>query len=90
MRVALRVQPRSSRNAVVGVRGERVKVCVCSAPVGGAANDAVIAVLAAWLGVKKKDVEIARGHSARDKTVHIAGATEAQLRERLGRLPSNA
>ena len=42
--------------------------------VDGAANDAVVALLAAHFGVKPRHVRIVSGHTARFKTIEIADA----------------
>ena len=42
--------------------------------VDGAANDGVIAALAAHFGVRKRDVRIVSGHTARIKTVEVDDA----------------
>jgi uncharacterized protein YggU (UPF0235/DUF167 family) len=40
--------------------------------VAGAANTAVVALLADWLSVPKRDIVVVQGAAARDKTVAIA------------------
>jgi uncharacterized protein (TIGR00251 family) len=67
------VQPRASRSGVVGVHGDRLKIAVTAPPVDGEANAAVIAVVAAALGVPKRDVAVVRGATGRRKTLRIAG-----------------
>jgi uncharacterized protein YggU (UPF0235/DUF167 family) len=42
--------------------------------VDGAANDGVVAALAAHFGVRKRDVVIVSGHSARLKTIEVPDA----------------
>jgi hypothetical protein len=71
VRVAVRVQPRSPRDRVVGPHGTALKVQVAAPPVGGAANQAVIELLAKWLGVPRRAVTILQGHSSRDKLVEV-------------------
>jgi uncharacterized protein YggU (UPF0235/DUF167 family) len=41
--------------------------------VDGAANEGVVAALAAYWGVPRRDVTIASGHAARIKTVIVTG-----------------
>lgn len=43
--------------------------------VDGAANDGVIAALAAHWGVRRRDVRIVSGHTARIKTVEVDDGT---------------
>ncbi len=69
----VRVQPRSSRRGIAGLIGDAVKIRVHAPPVGGAANDELIEVLAAAFGVKKPAIRIASGHSAHHKIIEIDG-----------------
>ncbi|NUM88661.1 MAG: YggU family protein [Bdellovibrionales bacterium] len=73
--LAIRVQPRSSRNAVVGVHGEALKIAVNAPPVDGAANEAVVELLAGVFGVPRRNVEILSGDSGRLKRVALVGLT---------------
>jgi uncharacterized protein (TIGR00251 family) len=73
IRLTLRVQPRAGRDRVVGPHGQALKLQVAAAPVDGAANAAVVALIAAWLGVPRRAVAIVQGEAARDKVVEVAG-----------------
>jgi uncharacterized protein (TIGR00251 family) len=73
------VSPRASRPGVGPVVGDRLKVSVGAAPVDGAANAAVIEVVAAAAGVPKRDVDIVRGLTGRRKTLRIRGGNLARL-----------
>ncbi len=77
------VQPRASRTRAVGEHDGRLKVQLAAPPVDGEANAALIAFLAAALGVRRADVAILRGDTGRRKTVRVAGATAAAARAAL-------
>ena len=79
-RIPIRVIPRSPRNRVDGIRAGRLLVRVTAPPVDSAANQAVLAVLADHLGVPRRSIQIVSGATSRNKTVEIAGLTEAQVR----------
>ena len=68
------VQPRSSRNQVVGLHGDALKVKIKAPPVEGAANKMCIAVLAKALNVPKSAVEIISGHGGRTKRLLVQTA----------------
>ena len=51
-----------------------MKVYVTAPPEDGHANEAVVEVIADWLGVKRRDVEIVRGATGRNKVVRVTGA----------------
>jgi uncharacterized protein (TIGR00251 family) len=78
LRLAVRITPRASRDGVdgvaVGADGRPVlQLRLNAPPVDGAANAALIAFLAKALGLRKADVTIRSGHTARIKILHLAG-----------------
>ena len=81
-RLRLRVVPGARRSEIVGRHGEAWKVRVKAPPERGAANDAVLALLAETLGVPAADVRLVSGHGSRDKMVELTGldAEEAEAR----------
>jgi uncharacterized protein (TIGR00251 family) len=83
VRFAVRVQPRSSRAGVDGVHGDALKVRVHAPPVEGAANAAVIEVIAAALGVPKRSVRIVTGEASRSKVVEVSGLAAREVRRAL-------
>lgn len=85
VRLAVRVQPRASRPGVDTVIGDALKVRVHAPPVDGAANEAVVEVLAEALGVPKRSVTIVSGASSRSKVVEVTNLSAAEIRARLSR-----
>jgi uncharacterized protein (TIGR00251 family) len=85
--ILVRAQPRASRSAVVGTletpAGVALKIAITAPPVEGAANAAIVELLADKLGVPKRSVVIARGESGREKQVHVHGITAAEAIARL-------
>ena len=71
--ISVRVQPRASRDRVLGFRDGTVRVSVTAPPQDGRANAAVLVLLAERLGVAKSRLRIVRGHSSRDKLVAVEG-----------------
>jgi uncharacterized protein YggU (UPF0235/DUF167 family) len=82
-RLTVQVQPRASRNEVVAQGGRSVRLRVTAPPAGGAANDAVRALLAETLGCPRSAITILRGHSTRTKLVAIDGLTPDDVGRRL-------
>ena len=78
------VVPRSSRERVGPCVGDRVKVALTAPPVEGAANAALVALLARTFGVGRAAVSIVRGERGRRKTVRVVGGTRARLLEVVG------
>ena len=81
--MAIRVVPRAGRTAIAGVRGDALLVRLAAAPVDGAANDALVALLADIFDRPRRDITLISGHASRDKRVAIAGLSEAQVAARL-------
>lgn len=89
IRLAVRVTPKGGRDAVDGWSADEagrpvLKVRVSAAPADGAANAAVIALVAKALKVPRSAVRIAAGETARVKRLEIDGATEADLARAFG------
>ena len=82
LKLKVRVTPRGGRDAVEGLGADageapHVKLRVASAPVDGDANDAVVRLLATWLGVPKSKIEVISGATMRLKTVLVGGDPQA-------------
>lgn len=73
IRLAVRLQPRASRNQVLGLMGDRLKLALTAPPVDGAANAACQAYLADLFHVSKSAVKLVSGEKSRDKLWEIKG-----------------
>jgi uncharacterized protein YggU (UPF0235/DUF167 family) len=69
-RLALRVTP-GARSEGIEIADGRVLVKVRAKPQDGAANEAVLALLAAALGVGTSRLEMLRGATSREKLVQM-------------------
>lgn len=79
VRFEVRVQPRASRSEVVGEQEGALRVRLTAPPVEGAANDALVELLARLLSVAKRDVRIVAGQTSRRKVVEVEGVTAEQV-----------
>jgi uncharacterized protein YggU (UPF0235/DUF167 family) len=68
-RLEIRVIPRAKRNEIGGERAGRLLVRTTAAPVDGKADKSVIRQVAEHLGIRPGCIEIATGHSSRNKTL---------------------
>jgi uncharacterized protein (TIGR00251 family) len=87
-RLEVRVTPKARRPGVVGRQGDVLKVRVAAAPEAGKANKELVALVAAFLGVRPGAVKVLRGATARYKMLEIEGRSESELAAALARLPS--
>jgi hypothetical protein len=81
--VEVRVMPRAGRTRLAGVRGGALLVQLTAAPVEGAANDALVALLAERLDVPRRAISILSGARSRTKRVRVQGVPAGVVRERL-------
>jgi len=81
-RLQIHLQPRASQNRILCRHGDAIKVQVHAPPVEGAANAALIDLLAAALGVPRRSIRILRGATSRTKLVeiHTSDLTACQRR----------
>ena len=86
--IAIRVTPRSAKPGIGGWRQgadgrDELEVRVAEAPADGAANDAVVTLLARALGISRSELSIISGHASRHKRVAVPFELE-DTRRRLG------
>lgn len=78
------VKPRASKNAVGDALGDALSISVSAPPADGAANDAVVSLLARHLGIPRRCVTLVRGQTSRTKIVRVEGLDASAVLERLG------
>lgn len=74
--IHVHIQPRASKNEIVGVHGDSLKVRLTSPPVKGAANAMLLEFIAKKLGIAKSMVEIVSGEKSRHKALRVEGASK--------------
>lgn len=82
--IHIHVQPRASKNEVVGIHGDSLKVRLTSPPVEGAANSLLVEFMAKKLGIAKSMIEIVSGEKSRHKTLRVEGLSKAEAVNALG------
>jgi uncharacterized protein (TIGR00251 family) len=80
----VRVAPRAAREALLGVHDGALKVSLTAPPVEGAANAALVRMLAKALGVPRRAVSVLHGEHGRLKTVRVEGMSAVAVRAALG------
>jgi uncharacterized protein (TIGR00251 family) len=78
--VEVRVQPRASRVAVLGMQGSAIKIALTAPPVEGAANQALCHWLAEQLHVAKSRVQLLAGEQARDKRLRVQAVGQTEVK----------
>lgn len=78
--LVLRIQPRASRDEIVGPHGDSLKVRITAPPVDGKANQHLRRFIAKAFGVAPSSVHLVSGETGRDKRLRI---------EKPQRIPAN-
>ena len=82
VRFRVRLQPRASRNEIVGTLDGVLRVRLHAPPVDGAANEALVAFLAERLAIPRRGVRIVTGATSRTKMIEVEGVSSSAV-ERL-------
>ncbi|VFS84405.1 Uncharacterised ACR, YggU family COG1872 [Raoultella terrigena] len=67
----LYIQPKASRDSIVGLHGDELKVAITAPPVDGQANAHLIKFLAKQFRVAKSQVLLEKGELGRHKQIKI-------------------
>lgn len=81
--LTVRVIPRAGRTEIAGERAGALLARIGAAPVEGAANDALLQLLARRLGIPRQRVKIVAGERGRSKRVVLRGLSAADVAPRL-------
>ncbi|MGD0385278.1 MAG: DUF167 domain-containing protein [Solirubrobacteraceae bacterium] len=78
-RIEVRLQPRSSRDELLGFRDGVLAARVCAPPVDGEANRALCRLIAQRANVAPSRVEVIRGERGRLKLIRVSGLRPEEL-----------
>jgi len=76
---AVRVQPKSSRDELTGIRDGILWMRVTAPPVAGKANAAVVTLLADRLNIPRASLALTGGARSHTKTIQVSGVSAADL-----------
>jgi uncharacterized protein (TIGR00251 family) len=81
--VAVRVITRARHTRIDGLRSDAVLVRLAAPPVDGAANHALLDLLAHRLDCPRRHVQLVSGETSRDKRVRVEGLSPDEVASRL-------
>ena len=82
--ISVRLQPKASREELrVWNEGGVLRVRVKEAPVDGAANAALVRLVAKYLGIPRGAISIIHGATGRNKILKVEGLSARQIKNRL-------
>ena len=73
------IQPQASRDEIVGLQDDRLKIRIAAPPVDGKANAQLIRFLAGHFNLPRAQIEVLRGESGKRKTVKLHQLTTLPL-----------
>ncbi len=78
------LQPKSSKNEVVGPYRDGIKIKITAPPIEGKANEALIKFLSKEFKISPSSVEIVKGHNSREKIIRIRGSVNVKSKNFCG------
>ena len=72
-RLHLFIQPKSSKNQIIGAHNGELKVKITAPPVDGRANEGLIEFFSDFFKIPKRNVVLIKGETGRHKTVDLLG-----------------
>jgi hypothetical protein len=79
------LQPKASRNEIVGPYRDGIKIKVTAPPIEGKANEALIRFLAKEFGISISSIKILKGLHSREKTLRISGTLDQELAKKISK-----
>lgn len=76
MKIFVKVKPNSAKDSVEQVDTTHYVISVTAPPINNRANDAVVKIMADYIGVAKSAVTIKRGQKSKQKTLEIISSKE--------------
>ena len=81
--IKIYLQPKSSKNEIVGPYRDGIKIKVTAPPVEGKANEALIRFLSKELGISPSSIEIIKGHHSKEKTIKIYEKLDSEMLKKI-------
>jgi len=84
--VKVKIVPGSSKNKIIGVYNNALKISIAAPPVEGKANKKCITYLAKCFNVAKSKVEIISGQTSKNKLIKIYDISQKEFLGKLGKI----
>ena len=84
--VKVKIVPGSSKNKIVGVYDDALKITITAPPVEGKANKKCISYLAKCFDVAKSKIEIISGQTSKNKLIKIYGINLSEFLEKIEKI----
>ena len=85
VRLSVRVKPRASKSRIVRMQALELEVALAAPPVDGAANQALLELLASVLSIRQSALQLVLGQTSKQKVVEVRGLSAEEVSARLQR-----
>ena len=84
--IKVKIVPGSSKNKIIGVYNDSLKITITAPPVEGKANKKCIAYLAKYFNVAKSKIEIISGLASKNKLIRIYDISQKEFLEKIEKI----
>jgi len=84
--VKVKIVPGSSKNKIIGVYNDSLKITITAPPVEGKANKKCIAYLAKYFDVAKSKIEIISGQTSKNKLIKIYDISKKEFLDKIEKI----
>ena len=77
--IKVKIVPGSSKDKIIGVYNDALKIAITAPPVEGKANKKCIAYLAKYFEVAKSKIEIISGQTSKNKLIKIYDISQSEF-----------
>ncbi|TFB08859.1 YggU family protein [Candidatus Atribacteria bacterium MT.SAG.1] len=84
--IKVKIVPGSSKNKIVGVYNDALKITITTPPVEGKANKKCITYLAKYFNVAKSKVEIISGQTSKNKLIKIYDISQKEFLKKIKKI----
>ena len=82
-KIAVQITPSASKNEVIGMQNDVLRIKISAPPVKGKANKELIDYLSHLLGISKDRLDIIKGHTSKNKLISIDGLNKISVLENI-------
>jgi len=84
--IKVKIVPGSSKNKIIGVYNDALKITITAPPVEGKANKKCITYLAKYFDVAKSKIEIISGKNSKNKLIKIYDISQKEFLDKLKKI----
>ncbi|MBE3090971.1 MAG: YggU family protein [Actinobacteria bacterium] len=84
--IKVKIVPGSSKNKIVGVYNNALKISITAPPVEGKANKECIAYLSKYFDVAKSKIEIISGETSKNKLIKIYDISQSKFLDKIEKI----